>query len=192
MLLYPHASKVLVNIHWTGSALTAELHSTQFVGHRQDVISVALVFNTSLLADRRGWGHLKLGCFQFPSLQLRIHKKLVGAGVGQINEMLVRLHRLNMKTLTEFVSTFSKLFLILSIPYVSWIYRHFYWLFRLVLYVETKKSVTVNQTSLVPLQMSYCCSDLWWLSGCWMLSKYLRWSRTCTVRESDNFFFLIH
>lgn len=70
MLLFLHAIKGLVNMHWTGTALTMKLHSTQFVGHIQDVISVVLVFGEVI----SGW------CFQFPSLQLKIHKKVVGAG----------------------------------------------------------------------------------------------------------------
>lgn len=131
MLLFLHASKVLVNIHWTGTALTAELRSPRFVDHRQDVISVVLVLNTSVLADRQRWGHLKLGYFQFPSLQLRIHKSwLCRGGENELNAPLVILQRFQMKTSTEFVFKLSKLFLILSIPYVSWIYRYtdfIYW-----------------------------------------------------------------
>lgn len=68
MLLFLHAIKGLVNIHWTGTALTTKLHSTQFVGHIQGVISV--VFGEVISS----W------CFQFLSLQLKIHKKWLVLG----------------------------------------------------------------------------------------------------------------
>lgn len=70
MLLFLHAIKGLVNIHWTGTALTTKLHSTQFVGHIQDVISVVLVFGEVI----SNW------CLQFPSLQLKINKKWLVLG----------------------------------------------------------------------------------------------------------------
>lgn len=114
-----------------------------------------------------------------------------------MNKMLhwLVLHWFKMKTVTEFVLKSSKLFLILSIPYVSWVYRlsyieimRFFWLIRLVVYVETKKSVTVNQIPLVPLQMSLLSliCDGYLVVECWV--KYFRWSRKCTMRKSDNFF----
>lgn len=56
-----------------------------------------MVLSTSVLADRQVWGHLKPGCFQFPGLQLRIHKKLVGAAVGELNKMLYWWGRIDLK-----------------------------------------------------------------------------------------------
>lgn len=53
-LLFLHASKVLVNIHWTSTALTTKLHSAQCVHRRQDVTPVVFRSLTHPgLADRQ-------------------------------------------------------------------------------------------------------------------------------------------